>query len=119
MNNYFYLETSGGQSYNLYLNVVHLFNTSVNKTSVAALDSCFPLFASNLCCSIAVVKSFIIFAASMYKHLNVPLMIHIINQDFAKRPPCKYWAYTIKIYGGNQHCLLYPPAIATLTLLHS
>jgi hypothetical protein len=29
-NKYSYLETSGGQSYNLYLNVVHLFNTSVN-----------------------------------------------------------------------------------------
>ncbi len=26
---------SGGQSSNLYLNVVHFFNTSVNKTSVA------------------------------------------------------------------------------------
>jgi hypothetical protein len=25
-----YLETSGGQSSNLYLNVVHFFNTSVN-----------------------------------------------------------------------------------------
>jgi hypothetical protein len=25
-----YLETSGGQNSNLYLNVVHLFNTSVN-----------------------------------------------------------------------------------------
>jgi hypothetical protein len=25
-----YLETSGGQSYNLYLNVVHFFNTSGN-----------------------------------------------------------------------------------------
>ncbi len=25
-----YLETSGGQNYNLYLNVVHFFNTSVN-----------------------------------------------------------------------------------------
>jgi hypothetical protein len=29
-NIYFYLETSGGQSFNLYLNVVHFFNTSVN-----------------------------------------------------------------------------------------
>jgi hypothetical protein len=28
--------TSGGQSSNLYLNVVHFFNTSVNLTSVAA-----------------------------------------------------------------------------------
>jgi hypothetical protein len=29
-NIYSYLETSGGQSYNLYLNVVHFFNTSLN-----------------------------------------------------------------------------------------
>jgi hypothetical protein len=35
-NIYSYLETSGGQSSNLYLNVVHFFNTSVYKTSVAA-----------------------------------------------------------------------------------
>jgi hypothetical protein len=41
-NIYFYLETSVGQKFNLYLNVVHFFNTSVNWTSVTALDSCFP-----------------------------------------------------------------------------
>jgi len=29
-NIYSYLETSGGKSSNLYLNVVHFFNTSVN-----------------------------------------------------------------------------------------
>ncbi len=29
-NIYSYLETSGGQSYNLYLNVVQFFNTSLN-----------------------------------------------------------------------------------------
>jgi len=29
-NIYSYLETSGGQSFNLYLNVVHFYNTSVN-----------------------------------------------------------------------------------------
>ncbi len=29
-NIYSYLETSGGQSYNLYLNVVNFFNTSLN-----------------------------------------------------------------------------------------
>ncbi len=29
-NIYSFLETTGGQSYNLYLNVVHFFNTSVN-----------------------------------------------------------------------------------------
>jgi hypothetical protein len=27
---YSYLETSSGQSFNLYLNIVHFFNTSVN-----------------------------------------------------------------------------------------
>ncbi len=35
-NIYSYLVTSGGQSSNLYINVVHFLNTSVNKTSVAA-----------------------------------------------------------------------------------
>ncbi len=35
-NIYFYLETSGGKSFNLYLNAVHFFNTCDNKTSVAA-----------------------------------------------------------------------------------
>ncbi len=35
-NIYSYLETSGGQSSKLYLNVVHIFYTSVNETSVAA-----------------------------------------------------------------------------------
>ncbi len=35
-NIYFYLQTSDGQSSNLYLNAVHFFNTSVNETSVAA-----------------------------------------------------------------------------------
>jgi hypothetical protein len=27
---YSYLETPGGKSYNLYLNIVHVFNTSLN-----------------------------------------------------------------------------------------
>ncbi len=35
-NIYSYLESSGGQSSNLYFNAVHFFNTSVNKTSVGA-----------------------------------------------------------------------------------
>ncbi len=35
-NIYSYLETSSGTSYILYLNIVHVFNTSVNQTSVAA-----------------------------------------------------------------------------------
>jgi hypothetical protein len=35
-NVYSYLETSGGISYNPYLNVVHFFNTRVNKTSMTA-----------------------------------------------------------------------------------
>ncbi len=38
LNNKIYssLETSGGQSSNIYLNVVHFFNTSANYTSMAA-----------------------------------------------------------------------------------
>jgi hypothetical protein len=34
-NIYSYLQTSAGQSYNLYLNVVDFFNISINKTSAA------------------------------------------------------------------------------------
>ncbi len=52
-NIYSYLETSGGQSYNLYLNVDHFFNTSVNLTSVATLACCFPALVSNMRCSIS------------------------------------------------------------------
>ncbi len=50
-----YSETSGGQGPNLYLNVVHFFFTSVNLISVAALDSCFLVWVSNMCCSFKVV----------------------------------------------------------------
>jgi hypothetical protein len=46
-NIYSYLETSGDQSSNLYLNVVHFFCTSVNKTSVAARDCCYPALVSH------------------------------------------------------------------------
>jgi hypothetical protein len=46
------LENCGGQSSNLYLNVVNFFNTSVNKTSVAAEYSCSRALVSNVCCSI-------------------------------------------------------------------
>jgi hypothetical protein len=35
-NIYSYLETFGGQSSNLYVNVVHIFNTGVNLTAVEA-----------------------------------------------------------------------------------
>jgi hypothetical protein len=49
----FFLDTSGGQNSNLYLNVVHFFNTNVNYTSVATKDNCFPAWVSNMCCSIA------------------------------------------------------------------
>ncbi len=46
---YPYLETFGGQSSNLCLNAIHFFNTRVNQTSVAALDSCFSALVSNTC----------------------------------------------------------------------
>ncbi len=51
-NIYSYLETSGRQSSNLHLNVVHFFNTSLNQTSVAVQDNCFLALVSNMCCSI-------------------------------------------------------------------
>jgi len=51
-NIYSYFETSHGQRSNLYLNVVHVFNTCVNKTSVAAKDSCFSALVPNMGCSI-------------------------------------------------------------------
>ncbi len=35
-NIYSYLDTSGGQSSNPYVNDIHFFNTKVNETSVAA-----------------------------------------------------------------------------------
>jgi hypothetical protein len=55
-NIYSYLETSGGQKYNLDLNVVHFVNTSLNKISVTAYDSCFPTLASNMHCSIVTLR---------------------------------------------------------------
>jgi hypothetical protein len=51
-NIYSYLETSGGQSLNQYLNVFHFCNTSVISTSVAAQDSCFAALVSITHCSI-------------------------------------------------------------------
>ncbi len=52
-NIYTHLETSGGQSSNLYLNVVHFLNTSVNYTSMTAHGSFFmhwcPICAVLLC----------------------------------------------------------------------
>jgi hypothetical protein len=57
-NNYSYIETSGGQSSHLHLNVAHFFNTSVNLTSVAAQGSRFPALVSNMCSSNTAVKGF-------------------------------------------------------------
>ncbi len=51
-NIYSYLETTGGQSSNLYLYVIPFFNTSINKTSVVAWNSCFPALVSKMHCSI-------------------------------------------------------------------
>ena len=52
-NIYSYLETYGGKSYNLSLNVVHFFNMSIIKISVAASDICFHALVYNKRCSIA------------------------------------------------------------------
>ncbi len=50
-NIYSYLETSGGQSYNPYLNVVN-FSTPVITEHLWQLDTYFPALVSNTCCSI-------------------------------------------------------------------
>jgi hypothetical protein len=57
-NIYTNLETSGGQSSNLYLSVIRFFNASVNETSVAASESCFPALVSNTRCSIVTRKGY-------------------------------------------------------------
>ncbi len=67
---YSYLETSGGQSSNPCLNVVHFFNTSVNQTSVASKDSCFPVLVSNTCCSYVVHHSKKEFDSKMFQKLH-------------------------------------------------
>jgi hypothetical protein len=54
-----YLEASGGQSFNLFLNVVHFFNNTVNCTAMAANDSCFPALVSNMSCSIFFAKKLV------------------------------------------------------------
>jgi hypothetical protein len=48
-NIYSYLETSGGQSSNPYLNVVNFLNTRVDYKYVAAQDSCFPALVHMRC----------------------------------------------------------------------
>jgi hypothetical protein len=65
-NIYSYLEASGGQSSNLYLNVVHFFNTGVNYIHVAAQDCCFPALVSNMHSSI--LRTFI--RTSLSKYVN-------------------------------------------------
>ena len=50
-NIYSYLDTSGGQSPNLYLNVVH-FSTPVLIRHLWQLKTCFCALVSNMCCSI-------------------------------------------------------------------
>jgi hypothetical protein len=49
-----YLETSGGQSSNLYLNVVHFFNAIRHLWQLKTV--CFSALVSNMCCSIDLVK---------------------------------------------------------------
>jgi hypothetical protein len=55
---YSYLETSGGQSSNSCLNVVHFFKTRVNYKSVAAYAICFLALVSNMRCSIATLNNY-------------------------------------------------------------
>ncbi len=82
-NIYYYLKTSGVQSSNIYSNVVHIFNTSVNLTSEAARDSCFPALVSNMCCSI-IEKFFRISIIFCCEQLSLTLQLWIKLQIDAK-----------------------------------
>jgi hypothetical protein len=55
-NIYSYLETSGGQSSDLYLKVVHCFNTSVNL-KLPQMSNCFAALLSNMCSIVTVINS--------------------------------------------------------------
>ncbi len=48
---YFYLETSGGQSSNVYLSIVNFFHHQCSLDIVPAKDNCFSALVSNTCCS--------------------------------------------------------------------
>jgi hypothetical protein len=63
-----YFETSGGQISNLYLNVVHIFNTGVNYTSVAISEGCFSALVSNVCSSIAVQRRYLYLIFGIKSH---------------------------------------------------
>ncbi len=56
-NIYSYIETSRGQSSNLYLNVALFVHTNVNYISVAAQNNYSPALVSNMFCSIDVLYS--------------------------------------------------------------
>ncbi len=66
-NIYSYLEKSGGQNSNLHLNVVHFFNTSLNKTSVAASDSF--LLHSHLICAV-LLRKFVNYGCKFFYESN-------------------------------------------------
>ncbi len=53
-----FLEISGRQSSNLYLNVIHFINASVNETSVTPQDSCFSALVSIMCSFIVWIPTF-------------------------------------------------------------
>ncbi len=52
------IQAPDSQNSNLYLNVVHFFNTSVYKTFVAAWESCFPALVTNMRCCIVGIPTF-------------------------------------------------------------
>ncbi len=60
-----------------YLNVFHFFNTSVNQTSVAALDNCFPAYVSYTCCSIATF----IFTLVVYSIFFVKMLVRLTSSQ--------------------------------------
>jgi hypothetical protein len=71
-NIYSHLETSGDQSSNLFLNVVHFFNTSVIR-HLWQLKTCFAALVSNMCCSIQItaLKNYLIIWTVLQFKFNI------------------------------------------------
>ncbi len=81
----FLLETSGGQNSNLHLNA-HVFNTSVNQTSVATWHSCFLALVSSVCSSINTTVQYA--SASVYTQI-LDLVVSVFTTT--KRSNLSQW----------------------------
>ncbi len=108
-NIYSFLETSGGKSSNLYSNVVHFFNTSVNYASVAAEDSCFPALVSNMHCSIRFLWTKPWPEFFIRQKMKIAFFHHSLDRSNGSWPKCESMAKEAFSKGKAQYS--WPPCI--------